>query len=354
MKDAESESISTLEEKVRELQKRALEKSAREKELNAELLPELLPPNSQENEPTAPQPHAESALERAQLNLFNMERVGRFDAIPISPSNEFPTFLTRVPIFIPNSRSSQNNMLDEDNSLPFKTSWGTGRRFGPPLNTYDEDTLFALAKLRQNLLVGSPSKMPVPVSEMYADTQDHKVHVHTVFCKLVDIERVCGNTRGTKNYEKRLASIKRLAATRIELDQKTRSKLELSETRKGTFIGLLDVHWETFEQDAVLFIQFHPIVANWLENFRTYIDFEIRQKLDPVGKAVHRFLSGQPKTYSINVVKLRDTIHYLGEHKKFMAKLRACLKKLQNEGWIEAWEITGTGRRIPHKLSIIR
>lgn len=338
--------------RVKALQKRALEKSRLEQEVLEEVGHELLPVKTQVHETQQPIP--ESALERAQLNLFNMERAGRFNSCPIHPSNEFPTFLTRVPIFLPNDREAQKKHLDQDNALPFESSWGKGRRHGPNLNTYDEDTLFALAKLRKSILVGPAQHMPVPVSRLFSEAGNDEIHVHTVLCTLDDIENVCGTKRGGQSNKSRLDSIVRLAATRIELDSDTSAKPNVLGKSKGTVIGLLDVHWETFEKDAILFVQFHPIVARWLEAYYTFVDFKIRSKLGPVGKSIHRFLSSQRKNYEITIPKLLKAVNYLGEYKLFMRALRKALKTLESEEWIQAWEISGTGRKIPHKLSIRR
>ncbi len=338
--------------KIQAIADKALNKSNFEKQVLEEVGHELLPVEPSIDVVNDPLP--ESALERAQLHLFNMERAGRFSSCPISPSNEFPTFLTRVPIFLPNDREQQKKHLDQDNALPFESSWGKGRRHGPNLNTYDEDTLFALAKLRKNVLVGPPQSMPLPVSKLYKRAGQPDVHVHTVICTLDDIEDICGTSRGGMSNKLRLESVKRLAATRIELDLVTSSKPKVLGLSKGTTIGLLDVKWETFEEDSILFVQFHPIVANWLETYYTFVDFKVRSKLGPVGKSVHRFLSGQRKYYQISIPKLLKAVNYIGEYKLFMKSLRKALRTLEDVGWIQEWEITGTGRRIPHKLSISR
>ena len=91
----------------------------------------------------------------AQLKLFDLERQGNFTALPLDPQQEFPTILTRIPIFVPSKRTTQRELLDSDNALPFLTPWGKGKKYGPPLTVFDEDTLIALGRLRQNLLIGT-------------------------------------------------------------------------------------------------------------------------------------------------------------------------------------------------------
>ena len=294
---------------------------------------------------------SDSVVEQAQLDLFQLERKGQFTTVAINPQNEFPTLLTRLPIFIPGRAKKQRQQLDKDNALRFQTSWGTGRKFGPPLTIYDEDTLMALGRLRQNMLIGAPGKMPLPVSRLYAHRDDPDVHVHVVFCMLSDIQAMCGTSVGGRNNKLRLESVRRLAGTKIEFNKETQSKVKFS----GTTIDLIHVKWDVYEDNAVLYIQFSPIMAAWLERAYTYIDWNLRRKLrTDVGKATHRFLSGQSRKYSIFTKKLQNTIGHIGPYKHFMADLRDALEQLQEAGWLKAFQILGNGRKLPHKLAIER
>jgi len=301
--------------------------------------------------PESPKPRNHlSPIENAQLALFDLENSGRFSAHPIRPSTEHPTFLTRVPIFLPARRSNQRQCLEDDNSMRFNTSWGAGKKHGPPLTVYDEDTLMAIGRLRSKRLAGRPHNMPLPVTDLFKVPGRDDVNVHIVQCLLTDLQHECGTERGGNNNKLRLESVKRLAATTIELDTKTADKI----VSRGTTFKLLDVAWQEYVDNAVLYIQFTPIMASWYENEYTYIDWNLRRKLTDTGKAIHRFLASQPKTYEIRCELLMSTIQYLRDYKKFMLDLKTTLGDLKREGWIREWEITGTGRRTPHKLSIAR
>lgn len=294
---------------------------------------------------------SDSVVEQAQMDLFRLERQGQFQAVPLSPQNEFPTLLTRLPVFVPGRARKQKAQIDEDFAIPFQTSWGTGRKFGPPLTVYDEDTLMALGRLRQNMLIGSPSKMPYPVSKMYAREDQDEVHVHVVYCMLSDVQAMCGTSVGGRNNKLRLESIKRLAATKIEFNKETQEKVGHS----GTTIDLLHVKWDVYEENAIFYIQFSPIMATWLETAYTYVDWNLRRKLSSdVAKAVHRFLSGQPATYNIFTKKLQATVGHVGPYKHFMADLREAMTQLKEEGWLKDYQIQGNGRKLPHKLIINR
>jgi len=291
-----------------------------------------------------------SLIEKAQLNLFKLEQDGRFTTLALHPESEYPTFLTRIPIFVPGRRTTQRRILDEDNALPFITPWGEGKKHGPPLTVYDEDTMIAIGRLRQNMLIGRPHNMPLPVSDLYKSQGKDDIHVHVLHCMLSDIQQICGTSLGGKNNKLRLDSIKRLGATVIEFDQKTSRKFIAS----GTEIKLIDVAWQSYEENAILYIQFSPVMAAWFEKEYTYIDWNVRKKLSDTGKAIHRFLASQPRDYVIHTQKLMQTIGFPRAYKLFMHSLREDMKKLKEEGWIRSWNIEGNGRRVPHKLIIKR
>ena len=308
------------------------------------------------SEPTE-KPHKRSArgsrisIEQFNLDLFSQEIDGRFTSHPITPGAEFPTFLTRIPIFLPMKRG-RSLKLDQDNALPFVTSWGRGRKHGPPLTIYDEDTLMAIARLRKNRLEGAPSNMPIPLSAIQPGVGEGRkdVSVHILGCSLSDIQHECGDSDGGTNLQLRLASIKRLGATVLEFDRETKDKLSY----RGTQVKLIDIAWDVYEDNALLLIQFSPLMAIWLESEYTYINWNVRKQLSDTGKALHRFLSAQPKTYSIFTEKLSTIIGFQRSYRYFMSDLRTTLAKLEALGWIGSWEITGTGRRVPHKLTINR
>ncbi len=291
-----------------------------------------------------------SVIEQAQLNLFRIEEGGGFVSHPIKPDSSFPTFLTRIPIFVPGLRHTQSKLLDQDNALPFNTSWAKGRKHGPPLTIYDEDTLIAIGRLRQKRLIGEPSRMPVPVAQFYKQRDKHDVSVHVLYCMLTDIQRECDVKPGGKNNELRIASIKRLAATTIELEQDIAENF----VNNGTNIKLIDVVWQEYTDNAVLFIQFTPIMARWFDKEYTFINLELRRKLSDPGKAIHRYLSSHKKNHIIGTKKLMSIIGYPRPYNKFLVDLRTTLKQLSEEKWLVHYSLDGNGRTKPYVLTTIR
>jgi hypothetical protein len=292
-----------------------------------------------------------NTIEHAQWCLFEMEKNGRFVQHPLEPESEFPTFLTRIPIFVPARRAHLRELLDDDNAMPFTTSWGEGRKHGPPLTVYDEDTLIAVGKLRQSRLIGRPSKFPIPISGLCETKRvaNEDAQVHVVQCMLSDIQAVCKTSRGGKNNKMRLDSLKRLMATTIEFTKTTGEFANV-----GSGIRLLDIAWDIYEDNAVLYIQFSPVMAMWFDREYTYIDWNVRLTLTDTGKAIHRFLSGQSKKYQIATRKLALTIGYMRDQKRFMEDLRETMAHLVKENWLKKYEIIGTGRSVPYKLVINR
>ena len=286
-------------------------------------------------------------IQKAQLSLFDGERQGKFSKLPILPSSEFPTMLTRLPIFVPGRRSTQRRLIDKDNAMPFETPWGLGRKHGPPLTVHDEDTLLVLGMLRQDRLSGKGSKLPISVADMMG--QGDEVQVHVLFTTLSEIEARFGNAKNGQMFKHRLDSIKRLASTRIEFEM-----LSDKAVSRGTIVSLMDVAWDQWEKEALLYIQFSPVMAYWYENAYSYLDWNVRMSLPDTGKAIHRFLSSQPKKYAIYAEKLRKTIGYPRGAKYFARDMRESLRRMKDLDWLAGYRIEGTGRARPHKLIVSR
>lgn len=283
----------------------------------------------------------------AQRELFDMGSDERWATRWIRPDNEYPKELTRWPIFVPGNRESQHALLDKDHALPFTTSWGCGRRFGPPLSVYDEDTLIALTHLRQVEVRADAQKLPIPQTGSEVSEAEE---VHGVWCLLSDIQAELGQKRGGMNNKLRLASLRRLNGTRIELERHAANAVG---ARGGAF-NLIEVAWERFDDDGLIYAQFPPLMTRLLNESYSYLDFNVRRELPDAGKAVHRFLSGQPRSYCIGAEKLKTTIGYMRSTGSFMRELRETMTRMKSLGWVKAWTISGTGRSHPFMLRIER
>ena len=316
-----------------------------------------------EIEPRPPQAYQQRVLTnttvRKRLNdleaAFNKaEKDGLFVSYPIKPGNEFPSLLARLPIFRPTRRSHQQKLVNKDFALEFSTPFGSGKRHSPPLTVRDEDTLIALARLRSKRVFGLPQSLPIPITDIYAEKGSNgSVGAHYVLCSVDQINRELGLTDGGLNYKRTFESVKRLGATTLELNLKQHDRY-LGTVKTGRMFPLIHVQWQTYEENGILVVLFPPVIANWLENEYTYIDWSIRMQLSDLGKCLHRFLSSQPKQYRGDVEKIATTIGYDGLSKNIKPRFRKPLEQLKELGWLESYRFSGNGRTQPLTLHISR
>ncbi len=290
-----------------------------------------------------------SAIER---DLHRLEDKGFFVSFPIRPENEFPTLLTRLPIFRPTRRRHQQRLQNIDNAMEFETPFGNGKRHGPPLTVRDEDTLIALMRLRSRRLIGSPTNLPVSVANIY-QTKSGRVGVHCVICSVDQLNTEMGLTDGGSNFKATFESVKRLGATQLELNLNTHDRY-LNLITTGRMIPIIQVQWQVHQSDGLLVVLFPPVIAQWLEKEYTYIDWKVRRQLGDLGKALHRFLSSQPKLYENDVLKIATTIGYDGPSKNARQRFGAALDELMKAGWLSAYEFKGTGRKTRLRLQTDR
>jgi len=298
------------------------------------------------------QPHrgmaSNSIIELVQHELFSGEAAGHYTKTPIRPATKIPTGFTRFPFFVPHRRSKQLEMIDKNLSMEFKTPWGKGRKYGAPLNIDDEDVFLALGRMLQYELRGDTSLMPISVQDPMK--RGPHANVHTLIATPVMIREQLGLKNGGGNNEKIYDSIERLGSTRLKFEA-----ISGLDEYTGAIFSLFDVAWQRYEYDGVYYIQFSPIITEWLEKAFTYIDWDVRMALpNATSKAVHRFLSGQRKDYEISLEKLKGTIMNQSPVGEFKRELKAGFEVMKSLGWLKSWNIEGTGRKIPFKVIIER
>jgi hypothetical protein len=294
-------------------------------------------------------------VRHAELRLLEHEQLGLFASHSISTSNEFPTLLARIPVFPPLDRGKQKGLLDKDNALAFDTPFGRGRRHGPPVTTDDEDRLIALMRLRKRRVIGKAGQLPIPLSGTpYTPNGEGQLRVHWVCCTISQIHEEMNISNSGLNYETTLDSLKRLNAIVLEVETKKQS-LYFGDSRKGTAFKLVDIVWELFHDHGVVTAQFSPIVALWLESQSTYLNWEVRKELKGRNaRALHRFLSTQPKHYCKEVMYIAQAISWEGEKRRMMKPFASILERLVALDWLTHFEISGTGRKVPYVVDIWR
>jgi hypothetical protein len=295
------------------------------------------------------------AAANAKLERFVRQR--GIEQFELFPSSEFPTPFTRLPLFPPVQRTTARRAATGD-WIALHSRWDSGGVFkaGPGLTIYDEDTLIGLMTLRSQGLAGPADQLPIPAQPGALSSglaPGNPVRVHALYCLISQVEStIQGRTPhggwGGRAIHKRRDSLNRLAAITLRFEQP-----KGADGFQGKAIHLLYIEYVSTEADSCYYVQFHPLVSQWLETYRTFIDFDLRRKLTPLGKAMHRFLASQRsnRTYTVDLAILFQAIGANGELRDLKRSALVQLAKMQDEKFLEKFEIAGTGRSTPWRLT---
>ena len=293
----------------------------------------------------------------ARLERFLRERgVEQFD---LFPSAEYPTPLTRLPLFPPVQRSTARELAAAADWIALESRWDGGGVYkaGPALTVYDEDTLFGLMNMRQQGMTGPADRLPIPAPPAVTTSglaPENPVRVHALYCLVSQLESVIQGYSpprgwGGRAISKRRESMENLAAITLKFQ-----KPKGGDAFHGKPIQLLFIEYVATAEDACYYVQFHPLVSQWLEEYRTFLDFDIRRQLSPLGKAMHRSLASQRsnRSFSIPLTEFFASIGAFGELRDRKREAIPQLEKLKDLQFLESYEIAGTGRRTPWVLSV--
>jgi len=290
----------------------------------------------------------EARLRTAASEIGTFGNNDVFSSYPLKVSNQFPTTLTRIPIFRPSRRVTQQKIQDTDNTVPFETPYGVGRRHGPPLTVTDEDTLIVLLRMRDRGMTGPSTHLPENVRDFHQPRNGMST-IHRVTCTIKQINERLGKNDGGGSYRSTLASLKRLNACKIEFDRNTRDG-----GKEGGAFDLVKIQWRVYDDHGLIDAVFPPVMADWLQSSYTYIDWDTRKKLTPLGKAIHRYYSGQRSDFTIGLKKLAVTVGYDGRVDRLKPSFEKALNELVELGWFKSQEITGNGRTEPFMVHTTR
>lgn len=279
-----------------------------------------------------------------ESDMLRLEGQGLFASFPIQQQNRFPSLLTRVPLFRATHRRKQKDLSDVDNVISFDTPFGSGRRHGPTLTTWDEDVFMAFMRLRSRRLLGKPQSLPANLEDIYKTNEYGNVGVHCAFGGVLDILNELDIADCGENRDNVMASAKRLATTQLELSL-TKHERYLGLVETGRIIPLMHVQWQTWKTDGLLFVVFPPVIAHWLDKEYTYINWEVRRQLMPLGKCIHRFLSGQNVVYSRNLKELGTIVGYDGPEKNIRTRFTKALQQMVDIGWLDGFEFLGHAKK---------
>ena len=362
-----SESIT---EKAKRLEKIAKDKSASKKihDKNDETVISgtLIPSTDQEKRIRKSGKSAAKITAEAESQIKDFfDRVPQIKQTDIFAGNEFPTLFSRIPLFVPaqrnTARKKQNEKLENADYVELKSAWvDIGLlKAGPPLTTYDEDTLMGLYRFRTKSLVARKSQLPskkmLATSTVDPRSDDRKVTVHSGYFLVSQLEsEIRGEQPPAKGWSgtvisRRRESLKRLSATTLIAE-----KLFRHNTTQGANIPLITLNWIGDKSDACYYFEIDEPIVILLNEFRTYIDFAIRRQLTPFGKALHRFLASQTsnKKFQVGLEKLMKAIGFEGRGAEAKRNTVEQLEKLKKVGFIKDGKVEGTGRSTPYKLVV--
>lgn len=306
---------------------------------------------------------ARQVAKRANESLERFARQQGIEQFDLFPGGEFPTPLTRLPLFPPIQRERARSITAEKTKaadwIGLESRWDGGGvwKAGPALTVYDEDTLAGLMKLRSHGFSGPGDRLPLPAplqSGPGLAKGAGKTKVHALFCLVSQLETEIQGKEpargwGGRAIKKRRDSIERLGAIKLKFER-TKNHDEY----RGTQIDLLHIDWVGDRREACYYVQFHPLVSAWLEDYRTFMDLNLRRQLSPLGKGVYRFLASQRsnRRYSEELEVIAEAIGVDAPLREMKRQLRRQLDILINQGFVDTAEITGTGRKTPYRLVV--
>ena len=236
-----------------------------------------------------------------------------------------PTMLTRVSPFHFKGRIKYKEWplvrLDSGDA----NSWGRMQVVGELLVIFDETILFGLLAL-----------MTKYQSDVFETTQKE-------LCELADVEPNPNSFSAIWN------SIQRLAGTRIDLELfsgKGRKRKDLKEMT-GSILSFADINKETGSIRVLINPYFLELYA---ASFVTNIDLKFRSRLkSDVSKAFYRFYQGQYESESdIDILRLARAVNLEKDQdlRRLKEKVRTGLKELEQNGYLEQYQITKDNRVI--------
>jgi hypothetical protein len=234
-----------------------------------------------------------------------------------------PTMLTRVSPFHFKSRQKFTEWplvrLDSGDA----NSWGRMQVVGELLVIFDETILFCLLAL-----------MTRYENDAFETSR-------------TELAQIAGFDPKHRKAAAIWQSIQRLAGTRIDLKlssgsgKKKRTLKELT----GSILAFAD---KDPDSDKIRVV-FNPyFLEMYAESFVTNIDLEFRSRLkSDIGKAFYRFYQGQYETDSeIEILRLARAVNLdiKPEMKRLRSKVRNALSELEEQGYLEAYELTRDNR----------
>lgn len=307
---------------------------------------------------------------KASTLLSAEDDAGTVEYLPldISRSVAVPKPFTRIGLFGLPARAS---IKDVDYAKELKRKWVLGQdistqfhkatSWGPPLDTYDEDVLYALMELTWYKRITAPrGRLPAKRPRLVA-VDKGTAPIETGLNEIASV--VVGEITAYEinSFLGKSCSGDALKRTRFAILKLALTSLMFEDEKMGTY-GVFHLLSFVGAKDASgsVLIQWDPTIVAMRENpqMRVYVDLNVRRALSDTGSMVHRFLSSQLSNrsphYEIGLDRLQLAIHLSKPVKYFKRDVEENMKRCVETGWLQRFDITGTGRNKPFKLIVFK
>lgn len=298
-----------------------------------------------------------------------------FEKSLVVPPDEaqLPMLLCSSPFFKPiaDRKTADTQGFEDSDGESFRFGDFEMLRFGPGLDTYDFETLAALYQIIntktsmpkelfksvQSVIVDGSSRRLPRFEDLDIDVdQDYNGRMNLEFqfdlTNATQINRYLGRHTDSDNLNDCRKSVARLANNACDLINHENG---LRHTRVPFF------HLQSNKKGA--FLIYFPIQMQSL--FKVLLDFDltIYRKLPPVGQAMMLWMSATSGDQKLTLDQARLKSNYrrpLSDFKRDLIKGKPTrgtlpvLEIMEDVGFINSWEVTGTGRKTPFMLSYNR
>ena len=241
----------------------------------------------------------------------------------------FPTDMTRCSPFFPMQRNELGNREYLEGLVITSANWGEIKYSGPKLSTYEEDILLALC-----------AALSVPSKNREISDIDGK-KTYTYKGKIINLLRVLGYSKpNKKDYERILASLKRLTVNAIELSISS-GKTKTGKRRPPRYIYVTNMlsglKWN--DKEKTISATINPyFYETYIGGRVTPMDVAKRLSLKGViSKALYRFIQSQRNGFEGHFLTLADALNMDRNQpaKKTRENIKRAISELVRRGVLE-------------------
>lgn len=239
----------------------------------------------------------------------------------------FPTDLTRCSPFFPINVKELGKREYLEGFIITSANWGEIKYTGPKLSTYEEDVLMSLLAVLND----------VSSNRQLSEIEERKTYTYKG--PALPLLKLLGQDRpGKTNYNRLIASLKRLTVAGVELSisaGKTKSGKKREPRITQMSAMLAGVHWDDEKKELTATI--NPFFyETYIAGRVTPIDIKKRMSLKGlISKALYRFMQSQKdETFTCHFLTLADALNMDREQpaKKVRQLIKTAISELTRQG----------------------